>query len=100
MSEPGAVATGSYIQGWAPCSARYHERFCNARPPSRSGYCPARCRSRPVKPVNNSTTVLFSRKESGEMNTQPEPSPVDAEQQLIRGVGLWGATTLNMIDMI
>jgi amino acid transporter len=25
---------------------------------------------------------------------------VDAEHQLIRGVGLWGATTLNMIDMI
>src|SRR5438045_6977222 len=24
----------------------------------------------------------------------------DAEQQLIRGVGLWGATTLNLIDMI
>src|SRR5438045_5429974 len=24
----------------------------------------------------------------------------EAEQQLIRGVGLWGATTLNMIDMI
>src|SRR6266568_6546349 len=24
----------------------------------------------------------------------------DEEQQLIRGVGLWGATTLNMIDMI
>jgi amino acid transporter len=24
----------------------------------------------------------------------------DADQQLIRGVGLWGATTLNMIDMI
>src|SRR6476620_11144786 len=24
----------------------------------------------------------------------------DAEQELIRGVGLWGATTLNMIDMI
>src|SRR5947208_10701341 len=24
----------------------------------------------------------------------------DAEQQLIRGVSLWGATTLNMIDMI
>src|SRR6266540_5986257 len=24
----------------------------------------------------------------------------DDEQQLIRGVGLWGATTLNMIDMI
>ena len=24
----------------------------------------------------------------------------DAEEQLIRGVGLWGATTLNMIDMI
>src|SRR5882672_9426165 len=24
----------------------------------------------------------------------------DAEQQLIRGVGLWGATALNMIDMI
>src|ERR671923_2082916 len=24
----------------------------------------------------------------------------DAEPQLIRGVGLWGATTLNMIDMI
>src|SRR5437879_1862230 len=31
------------------------------------------------------------------------PSPVEAhevEPQLIRGVGLWGATTLNMIDMI
>lgn len=26
--------------------------------------------------------------------------PNDAEPQLIRGVGLWGATTLNMIDMI
>ena len=24
----------------------------------------------------------------------------DAEPQLIRGVGLWGATMLNMIDMI
>src|SRR5262249_34911637 len=24
----------------------------------------------------------------------------DADQQLIRGVGPWGATTLNMIDMI
>src|SRR5438046_124813 len=24
----------------------------------------------------------------------------DAEEQLIRGVGFWGATTLNMIDMI
>src|SRR5260370_31158780 len=24
----------------------------------------------------------------------------DTETQLIRGVGLWGATTLNMIDMI
>ena len=24
----------------------------------------------------------------------------DTEPQLIRGVGLWGATTLNMIDMI
>src|SRR5713101_4216886 len=31
------------------------------------------------------------------------PSSIDAnetEPQLIRGVGLWGATTLNMIDMI
>src|SRR5438445_523898 len=27
-------------------------------------------------------------------------STEDAEPQLIRGVGLWGATTLNMIDMI
>src|ERR1700704_5133422 len=38
------------------------------------------------------------------MATQTElPSPIeanDAEPQLIRGVGLWGATTLNMIDMI
>src|SRR5437879_7024574 len=37
------------------------------------------------------------------MKTQAEPSPVDAndaEQQLIRGVSLWGATMLNMIDMI
>src|SRR5437868_9619972 len=31
----------------------------------------------------------------------PESTAVnDAEPQLIRGVGLWGATTLNMIDMI
>src|SRR5260370_1020782 len=28
------------------------------------------------------------------------PAANDAEPQLIRGVGLWGATTLNMIDMI
>src|SRR6266480_4306410 len=36
------------------------------------------------------------------MSRQTEvPAPAtDAEQQLIRGVGLWGATTLNMIDMI
>lgn len=37
------------------------------------------------------------------MSTQTE-SPVtpanDTDPQLIRGVGLWGATTLNMIDMI
>ena len=31
----------------------------------------------------------------------PEPAAANGdEQQLIRGVGLWGATTLNMIDMI
>jgi len=31
----------------------------------------------------------------------PEPASTDGdEHQLIRGVGLWGATTLNMIDMI
>ena len=30
----------------------------------------------------------------------PSTDANDAEQQLIRGVGLWGATTLNMIDMI
>jgi basic amino acid/polyamine antiporter, APA family len=38
------------------------------------------------------------------MSTQTEPpaatGPNDAEEPLIRGVGLWGATTLNMIDMI
>src|SRR6266403_360300 len=35
------------------------------------------------------------------MSRQSElPASTDAEQQLIRGVGLWGATTLNMIDMI
>src|SRR5438309_676558 len=38
------------------------------------------------------------------MSTQTElPASADAhdaEPQLIRGVGLWGATTLNMIDMI
>src|SRR3954452_9850412 len=34
--------------------------------------------------------------------TSPAETATDAndEQQLIRGVGLWGATTLNMIDMI
>src|SRR5213593_4655409 len=30
----------------------------------------------------------------------PSTDANDAEHQLIRGVGLWGATTLNMIDMI
>src|SRR5207237_9616160 len=32
----------------------------------------------------------------------PKPASTDHydEQGLIRGVGLWGATTLNMIDMI
>src|SRR6266704_2032283 len=30
----------------------------------------------------------------------PPTDANDAEHQLIRGVGLWGATTLNMIDMI
>src|SRR5512141_2134911 len=38
------------------------------------------------------------------MSKQAEtPAPadsIDADQHLIRGVGLWGATTLNMIDMI
>src|SRR5215471_16991545 len=39
------------------------------------------------------------------MPIQTEPPPVatdanDDDPQLIRGVGLWGATTLNMIDMI
>src|SRR5213592_2437929 len=28
------------------------------------------------------------------------PTDSTDDQQLIRGVGLWGATTLNMIDMI
>src|SRR5437667_10347225 len=31
---------------------------------------------------------------------QPAQSGVNDGDQLIRGVGLWGATTLNMIDMI
>src|SRR5437764_10537604 len=47
---------------------------------------------------------LFFHVKSLVMRTQtelPESMAVnDAEQQLIRGVGLWGATTLNMIDMI
>src|SRR5260370_15914651 len=30
----------------------------------------------------------------------PTSTDANAEPQLIRGVGLWGATTLNMIDMI
>src|SRR5215831_7799226 len=38
------------------------------------------------------------------MPNQTEPSrssdPNDTDHELIRGVGLWGATTLNMIDMI
>src|SRR5262249_2118302 len=35
------------------------------------------------------------------MSRQTEPAAAnEAEAQLIRGVGLWGATTLNMIDMI
>jgi basic amino acid/polyamine antiporter, APA family len=34
------------------------------------------------------------------MDTQAEPTPAADEPQLIRGVGLAGATTLNMIDMI
>src|ERR1700756_3931962 len=36
-------------------------------------------------------------------NEAEQPSSTaanDTETQLIRGVGLWGATTLNMIDMI
>jgi basic amino acid/polyamine antiporter, APA family len=32
--------------------------------------------------------------------SKPASTVVDHEQDLIRGVGLWGATTLNMIDMI
>src|SRR5207245_10182165 len=31
---------------------------------------------------------------------QPAQSGANDGDQLIRGVGLWGATTLNMIDMI
>src|SRR5215471_840030 len=37
------------------------------------------------------------------MSTQtsaPESTNTNDNEQLIRGVGLWGATTLNMIDMI
>src|SRR5256714_4025838 len=38
------------------------------------------------------------------MLNHPEPPPSinenDDDHELIRGVGLWGATTLNMIDMI
>jgi basic amino acid/polyamine antiporter, APA family len=35
------------------------------------------------------------------MSKQPHPTDdTNDEHQLIRGVGLWGATTLNMIDMI
>src|ERR1700740_2634260 len=34
------------------------------------------------------------------MSDSPELSATNDGDQLIRGVGLWGATTLNMIDMI
>src|SRR6266567_1581875 len=35
------------------------------------------------------------------MSTQTESTVANnTEEQLIRGIGLWGATTLNMIDMI
>jgi amino acid transporter len=34
------------------------------------------------------------------MPAPSEPTVTNGEEQLIRGVGLWGATTLNMIDMI
>src|SRR5262245_49828049 len=34
------------------------------------------------------------------MSTENEPAVRQDESQLIRGVGPWGATTLNMIDMI
>src|SRR5438093_5656647 len=37
---------------------------------------------------------------SGQTESPSSTVANDAEQQLIRGVGLWGATTLNMIDMI
>src|SRR3954468_9518963 len=34
------------------------------------------------------------------MSTENEPAVAQDDHQLIRSVGLWGATTLNMIDMI
>src|SRR5437763_14167392 len=37
---------------------------------------------------------------SGQTELPSSMAANDGEQQLIRGVGLWGATTLNMIDMI
>src|SRR6201993_4089905 len=37
---------------------------------------------------------------SSQTERLPSPETNDGEQQLIRGVGLWGATVLNMIDMI
>jgi amino acid permease len=53
---------------------------------------------------SHSTTFHFSRKQSVQMSDQTEPPASTTsshdEPQLIRGVGLWGATTLNMIDMI
>src|SRR5438270_3395164 len=37
---------------------------------------------------------------SGQIEVPASTAANEAEPQLIRGVGLWGATTLNMIDMI
>jgi len=37
---------------------------------------------------------------SGQNESPSSRAANDTEEQLIRGVGLWGATTLNMIDMI
>src|SRR5947207_1219995 len=54
---------------------------------------PPRTRQAPLFHVKS---CLVSKQEELPTSTAAN----DAEQQLIRGIGLWGAATLNMIDMI
>src|SRR6266567_3109699 len=60
-------------------------------------------RRRPAQTPRTRQAVFFHVKSllmSKQTELPTSTAANDAEQQLIRGVGLWGATTLNMIDMI